>query len=95
MIWSAISVVGESTIEFFKDKKIVPIYIKLHEKWFYFLLINYLKKVSQKVKTDEILTARAISNLHSCYNFAPVLFEKWTRFQPISVNVSRTLFQLE
>ena len=26
-----------------------------------------MEEASQKVKTDEILTARAICNLHSCY----------------------------
>ena len=34
-----------------------------------------MKNASQKVKTDEILAARAICNSHSCYNFASVLHE--------------------
>ena len=34
-----------------------------------------MKNASQKVKTDEILAARAICNSHSCYNFAFVLHE--------------------
>lgn len=34
------------------------------------------KNTMHKVKTDEILTARAICNLHSCYNFALVLHKK-------------------
>ena len=47
------------------------------------LLINNLhKKASQKVKTDEILTEHAICNLHT-YNFALLLHEKCTGFQPI------------
>ena len=41
-----------------------------------------MQKVSQKVKTDEILTACFNWNLHLCYNFAFVLHEKCTRFQP-------------
>ena len=47
-------------------------------------LDNYLnEKAPQKVQTNEILAARAICNLHSCYNFALVLYEKCTRFQPM------------
>ena len=45
------------------------------------LNINNLHvKASQKVKTDEILTARSICNLHSCCNFAFVLHEKFISF---------------
>ena len=45
------------------------------------LNINNLHiKASQKVKTDEILTARSICNLHSCYKFAFVLHEKCISF---------------
>ena len=45
------------------------------------LNINNLHvKASQKVKTDEILTARSICNLHSCCKFAFVLHEKCTSF---------------
>ena len=48
------------------------------------LLINNFihKKASQKVKTDEILTEHAICNLRT-YNFALLLHEKCTSFQPI------------
>ena len=36
----------------------------------------YMKKNIKEVKTDELLKrARAICNLHSCYNFALVLHE--------------------
>ena len=38
------------------------------------------KNAFQKVKTDEILAARAIRNLHSCHYFGLVLHEKCTRF---------------
>ena len=49
-----------------------------------FLHVNNLHdNASQKVKTDEILAARAICYLHSCYNFAPVLYKKCTRFRPM------------
>ena len=48
-----------------------------------YLLIIYMKKVPQKVKTDEILEACIICNLHLCYNFALLLCEKCTHFQPI------------
>ena len=34
-----------------------------------------LEKASQRVETDAILAARAICNLHLCYNFAPELHE--------------------
>ena len=45
------------------------------------LNINNLHiKASQKVKTDEILTARSICNLHSCCKFAVVLHEKFICF---------------
>ena len=41
---------------------------------------NLYVKASHKVKTDEILTARSICNLHSCCNFAFVLHEKFISF---------------
>ena len=45
------------------------------------LNINNLHvKALQKVKTDEILTARSICNLHSCCKFAFVLHEKFISF---------------
>ena len=34
-----------------------------------------MKNASQILKTDDILAARAIYNLHSCYNFALELHE--------------------
>ena len=42
---------------------------------FNLLLVNNIhENTSQKVKTDEILEGvHAICNLHSCYNFAPLL----------------------
>ena len=54
------------------------IYSKLHEKSYCYLLMIYKKKAWQKVETYEILTARAICNLHSYYNFALVFHEKCT-----------------
>ena len=42
----------------------------------YFLLIMYMEEASQKVKTDEILTARAICNLHSCYMKNALVFSQ-------------------
>ena len=32
-----------------------------------------MKNSSQKLKKDEVLVARTICNLHSCYNFALAL----------------------
>ena len=47
---------------------------KLHEKSYHFLFIIYSKKASQKVRRDEILTARAlfaiysrVTTLRTCY----------------------------
>ena len=59
--------------KFFKDNKTarvhrmsvirilikVPICTKLHEKPCYYFVMIYLKKKTRKVKTDEILSARA------------------------------------
>ena len=35
-----------------------------------------MEEASQKVKTDEILTARAICNLHSCYMKNALVFSQ-------------------
>ena len=35
-----------------------------------------MKNASQKVKTDEILAARALCNLHSCYMKNALVFSK-------------------
>ena len=52
------------------------IYTKLHEKACCYLLINYMKNASQKFKTDEILVARDLCNLHSCYMKNALVFSK-------------------
>ena len=58
-----------SSSKFFKENKIAcagrvsDSYTKVREKSCYYLYIMYIKKTSQKVKTDEILKASA--NLHT------------------------------
>ena len=56
----------------------------LYKKLCCYLSIIHMKKASLKVKPDKIQTAGTIFNLHLCYNFAVVLLEKGTHFQPIS-----------
>ena len=52
------------------------------------LLIMYMKKNIKEVKTDELLKrARAICNLHSCYNFALVLPENAFVFSQLEAQV--------
>ena len=65
-------------------KKLTNAYLhQLREKSCNFFLKIYMKRASQIVKTDEVLTARAICILRSCYNFALELNEKCNQFQPI------------
>ena len=49
------------------------------------LLVNnlYEKRISETQNGRNFGSARAIRNLHSCYNVALVLHEKCNRFQPI------------
>ena len=45
---------------------------KLQEKFFYYLLIMYIKNTPRKSRQKQFWKrVRAIFNLHSCYNFAP------------------------
>ena len=55
-------------------------YIKSDKKSCCYLLIIYTEKGSLKEKTDKIFTGHTTCNLHSYYNFAPVLREKCTHF---------------
>ena len=52
------------------------------------LLIMYMKKNITKVKTDELSKrARAICNLHSCYNFLLVLHKNAFVFSQLEAQV--------
>ena len=64
---------GKCNLQPLKNLQIL-INTKLQEKSCCYLHI-YVKNASLKVKTDEILAARAICNLHMSYNFEPVLHE--------------------
>ena len=55
----------------------------LYKKLCCYLSIIHMKKASLKAKPVKIQTAGTICNLHLCYNFALVLLEKGTHFQPI------------
>ena len=71
--------VGRVQFEVFK--KVSSAYVHQIPVEIMFLNIyNLHVKASQKVKTDEILTARSICNLHSCCKFAFVVHEKFISF---------------
>ena len=72
----------------------MPIDTKLHEESCCYLLIICMKNALKKVKTDDILAARTICNLHSCYNFALVLSKNALRANQTRVTFSGMLLVL-
>ena len=67
-----------------KKKKLFAISV-LVTTWYrvQFFVNNLHEKSILESQAEEILTAHAICNFHSCYNFALVWNEKCIRFQPI------------
>ena len=74
---------GERDLQSLKNLNVLII-TKLHMISCCQLFIISMKKCSTESQDGRNFgSSRAIRNLHSCYNFALVLHEKCTRFQPM------------